>query len=115
MLSNKKLGRLLLSEKYWSFNFWSLFLPCPTNKEPGCKSSSTIAVIGMSIAVIGMSLQKETLWVPILPGLFPPSLLFSTVSVSGVSLNRPLKEERLLLLSERNGEPSPPGGDTGPG
>ena len=51
MLSNKKLGRLLLSEKYLYFNFWSLFLPCPTNKEPGCESSSTIAVIAKATKV----------------------------------------------------------------
>ena len=52
MLSNKKLGRLLLVEKYLYFNFWSLFLPCPTNKEPVCEPSSTEAVFGFGVLLL---------------------------------------------------------------
>ena len=59
MLSNKKLGRLLLSEKYLYFNFWSLFLPCPTNKEPGYESSSIVAVIGTANALHEDSLNQK--------------------------------------------------------
>ena len=34
----------MLSEKYLYFNIWSLFLPCPGNKEPCWKFSGTIGV-----------------------------------------------------------------------